>query len=87
MRINNFTNYGFLDMDHDEATTQLDKVTSYDAMYDTSTATPQISRGLYRVLAEVDKDVRAQFKRMRSLIQRSKLIPSVHANSVNSLHM
>ena len=63
-KINNFTNYGYLEMDPQVAWEQLDKVTNYDTLYDppTTTTSQGLGRGLYQIPTEVDKDVRAQYQ-------------------------
>jgi len=61
-RINLQTSCAFLDMEPKEAFALLDKLTNYDAMYETPYHTPSSSRGLYEVSPEVDLEVRAQAK-------------------------
>ena len=50
-RINNYTNYGLIKMDPEEAWRVFDEITDFDATY----APQQPTRGLYVVPAEIDK--------------------------------
>jgi Retrotransposon gag protein len=62
-RINLHTSCGFLDMDPADAFALIDKLTTYDAMYEAPMMHSNVGgRGLYEVSKEVDKEVRAQFQ-------------------------
>ena len=60
-RINLHTSCGFLEMDPSDAFALVDKLTTYDAMYEVPMVHSNVGgRGLYEITKEVDKEVRAQ---------------------------
>ena len=63
-RINLHTSCGFLDMDPNDAFALIDKLTTYDAMYEAPLSHNSNTgvRGLYEIPKEVDREVRAQFQ-------------------------